>query len=96
MITEAAIKFRGINFTGKCHAECFAKIHAALDGVDNIDEPTRLELINGKQGFVTDEGIFLDRAEALKHVIDCGQDYYPEGIVWNELYSEHLYPGGVF
>ena len=48
------------------------------------------------QGFINHKGEFLDRKEALKHAIECGQlsethRYYREDRNIDELYSEDLY-----
>ena len=42
----------------------------------------------GKQGFLTDKGEFLNRVEAKKHAQACGQIIDTE---FNELYSEDLW-----
>lgn len=89
MITHAAIIFRGEIYKGKWHIEPLTEIRLRFtDGT----ESTRLAICNAEQGFVTDKGEFLDRKEALKHVIECGQAYYPEGHEWKELFSEHIFP----
>ena len=49
-----------------------------------------------KQGFIDRTGRFLDRVEAYKHAIDCGQlssitSWYKEDHYEDELYSEDLY-----
>ena len=49
-----------------------------------------------KEGFMNHEGKFLDRYDALVHVIECGQltqtnRWYKEGNREAELYSEDLY-----
>jgi hypothetical protein len=60
MIKLAAILTHdGEIYTGKCHAYCLNKI------VNYKNVQT--------EGFVTDEGIFLNRIEAGKHALECGQ-----------------------
>lgn len=49
-----------------------------------------------KEGFMNHEGKFLDRYDALVHVMECGQltqanRWYKEDNRENELYSEDLY-----
>ena len=49
-----------------------------------------------KQGFIDRTGRFLERVEAYKHAIDCGQlssatSWYKEDHDEVELYSEDLY-----
>jgi len=41
------------------------------------------------QGFVTDEGKFLNRQEALRHAVRCGQ---LPGRQYRTLYSETIWP----
>lgn len=48
------------------------------------------------EGFITHEGKFLNRQEALEHAINCGQlsqsnKWYKSDHKENELYSEDLY-----
>lgn len=62
-IEAAAIRFRGLVFTGLRHHECFAK---ALESLG--ERP-----IGCEQGFVTDRGVFLDRKEALVVAQEAGQ-----------------------
>lgn len=49
-----------------------------------------------KEGFMNHEGKFLDRYDALVHVMECGQltqanRWYKEDNRESELYSEDLY-----
>lgn len=49
-----------------------------------------------RDGFINHKGEFLDRKEALKHAIECGQlsathRFYREDHNIDELYSEDLY-----
>ena len=93
MITHAAIIFRGEVYKGKWHIEPLTEIRTKFDDGTEI---ARLEICRVKQGFLTDNGEFLDRKEALIHVVECGQPYYPEGREWNELFSEHIFPPSSF
>jgi hypothetical protein len=44
------------------------------------------------QGFLTDTGEFLNRGQALKHVLDCGQHLLKESARrGEELFSEDLW-----
>lgn len=48
------------------------------------------------EGFIDNNGEFLDRKEALEHAVKCGQlsqsnRWYKEDNNENELYSEDLY-----
>ena len=49
-----------------------------------------------EEGFITRDGVFLNRADAFKHASHCGQLsqstlWYKEDHKENELYSEDLY-----
>ena len=49
-----------------------------------------------EQGFITTDNRFMNRVEALKHAVDCGQLsvstlWYKADRKDNELYSEDLY-----
>ena len=70
---------------GHRHGDCF-KIAHHLD----------LNIVCCIEGFIDHKGRFLDRKEALKHAIECGQlsethRYYREDHNIDELYSEDLY-----
>lgn len=44
------------------------------------------------QGFITSNGVFMDRKEAYKHACLCGQlNRQPGGYNGDELYSEDLW-----
>lgn len=80
MIKESAIFFKGKVYTGRRHCDILC------------DEslPSRGYLRSGFQGFITDEGIFLDRYEALTVASKCNQ------LIWkhppyDQLMSEDLY-----
>ena len=77
MIKEAAILKDGIIYTGRRHHNIFQST-LPLGCIKD-----------GEQGFVTDIGEFVDRIEAGKIAIECGQI---KKLKWgNELYSEDLY-----
>ena len=49
-----------------------------------------------EEGFITNDGVFLNRKDAFKHASNCGQLskstlWYKEDHKENELYSEDLY-----
>lgn len=46
---------------------------------------------NSTQGFVTDEGKFLDRQDARQHFVDCGQVSVSGRLHPTDLFSEDLY-----
>jgi hypothetical protein len=79
-IKEAAILHEGKVYTGRRHHNVIAKIIKET-GVDHVF---------GKQGFVTDDDEFLDREEAAKVALACGQikklKYHSK-----QLFSEDLY-----
>jgi hypothetical protein len=72
---------------GHRHSNCFEiikKFDPLLNRVNNI------------QGFINHKGEFLDRKEALKHALECGQlnettRWYQQDHNSDELYSEDLY-----
>ena len=96
MIICAAIKVtdtatdESIMISGFRHGDCFKMIK-------HLEERWKLKRsVCVVQGFMNHKGEFLDRKEAYKHAMDCGQinahcvwareDGMPE-----ELYSEDLY-----
>jgi len=64
MIKSAAIKQNGKIYTGRMHGEIIYDM-VLIDGV----KPP----IDGEQGFITDDGKFVDRKEAAKIAFECGQ-----------------------
>ncbi|MDO8640472.1 MAG: hypothetical protein Q7R33_02920 [Nitrosarchaeum sp.] len=75
MIKEAAILKDGKVYTGRRHHNI---IH---------EHPFMFKCENSIQGFVTDDGKFLNREEAMLHAFNCGQ--IAEKKI--RLYSEDLY-----
>lgn len=71
---------------GHRHCNCF-QIIKYLD----------LNTTSRTQGFINHKGEFLDRKEAYKHALDCGQinvhdkRYREDSKIPDELYSEDLY-----
>ena len=93
MIVCAAIKIKnGTNdlvICGLRHANCVQTI---------IDLDLGLKLDKKIDGFIDHKGVFLDRKEAFKHALECGQinqhsKWYREDNNDNteELFSEDLY-----
>lgn len=64
MIAKAATIFRGKMYTGWRHCLIMEDIRADL-GI--------LKITHQRMGFVTDDGRFVDREEAGKIAIACGQ-----------------------
>lgn len=85
MIIASAIKFYEIGYeyptimTGHRHPDIFRAMF--LKGI-SYDKTTAV------QGFLTDDNRFLDRYEAKKYAIKCGQIL---GSDYAELYSEDLW-----
>lgn len=88
MIIAAAIKVIKDNeeciFMGKRHGNCIEQFAFC-----NF----RMPLFESVQGFMTDDFRFLDRVEAKKYAIECGQliagsEEFPTS---TELYSEDLW-----
>lgn len=79
MIKHSAILKDKIVYVGKRHSDCFNSMYEC--GVDKVD---------AIQGFVTDEGVFLDRWQAARHALRCGQIQELK-FHKNELFSEDLY-----
>lgn len=85
MIIAAAIKFYlpdseyPIIVTAKRHADIFKKMY---DMGIQYDKDTQI------QGFFTDNSRFLDRYEAKRYAIECGQITSSK---FDELYSEDLW-----
>lgn len=70
MIVAAAIKISGV----VCSLPRPARHHDVLRGLlHGFVSRTDRGYLEETQGFLTDQGIFLNRAEAMKHVIECGQ-----------------------
>lgn len=80
-IKESAILFPNmIVYTGKRHCDCFAAARAAGETSPR----------NEVQGFVTEEGRFVDRREAARIALKAGQIEKLQYSSTN-LFSEDLY-----
>ena len=75
MIKQAAIRYNGVIFIGKRHRDIVA------------NAPKHLDLKHGEEGFVTTQGLFLDREKAAMVALMCGQIKRPK----KKLISEDLY-----
>ena len=62
-IAQAAILQNGRIFTGRRHCEIIRDIVRELE----------IPHVNGAQGFTTDTGVFVDREEAARIALACGQ-----------------------
>lgn len=77
MIVNSAILKDGVIYTGRRHCDIF-----------NSAVPLG-SLKGGEQGFITDEGKFVDRIEGARIAIECGQIIK---LQWKpNLYSEDLW-----
>ena len=79
-IVKAAIKYKDKIYTGFDHGECFIQMPSGHKGSEDVE-----------QGFITDDGRFVDRKEAMKIARNAGQLIYDLGK--ETLISEdlHLY-----
>ena len=98
MIICAAVKTTFVNHlgeevivmvTGHRHGNCF-------DTMVKCGVPMPKNRWDEEQGFMTNTGEFLDRKEALKHALHCGQlsataRQFKKDRNEDELYSEDLY-----
>ena len=78
MIVGVAVRNENILITlprPNRHCDCFRYCMEEL----GFRAPTK-GIGSGKynQGFITDEGLYLDRWEASKHVSECGQELLPD------------------
>ena len=84
MITHVAIIYRGELYSlpkPNRHHHIIREIHLKTGDGD----------IFGEQGFLDDQGNFLDRPAALIHARECGQ-LLPERPLWDDwLYSENIW-----
>lgn len=81
MIKESAVMQDGVIFTGRRHKDCMANMRAS--GIKIKPRPYCV------QGFVTDDGLFLTREQALVEARACGQLTKP--LLGSILTSEDLW-----
>ena len=74
MIKAAAILHNGIQYTGKRHREI-------------VENNQHVNLRKGKEGFITNQGLFVDREDAAKIALISGQIKTPK----KSLKSEDLW-----
>jgi hypothetical protein len=82
----AAIKYHGKIYEGASHCEIGLKM--IEDKVCRRPYPT-----GQAQGFVTECGLFVNRAAALMIAIEAGQVVSGKTMHWRELFSEDLKKG---
>lgn len=84
-IVAAAIKRGPVVFTGTRHGHI---IQQMVD-LGFIRELPKDRVMSDEQGFLTNEGRWVDRAEGMRLAIDAGQLEYREH--FPELFSEDLW-----
>ncbi len=72
MILAAAIKYL-INQTNEEVVLCGVRHGDILVQLRNLGFKPRTGYVELEQGFITSNGVFLNREEAYKHAKDCGQ-----------------------
>lgn len=91
MIVAAAIKFGEVI----CYVPKPGRHHNVLHGLHNNHSKRTKGYEVEVQGFITDDGTFLNRTNAMLHVIDCKQTMQrrigPGYYAGDELYSEDLW-----
>ena len=82
-IKSAAIFYNGVIYTGNSHADI---------GFDMIEKNVCKRPFPGReaQGFITEDGKFVSREEALEIAIESGQVVRGQTRKSNELFSEDL------
>ena len=82
MIVAATVKTTdGIIHTGRRHADIFKLLHG---------KHTESYFFNAEQGFINEHGEFLNRIEAAKEAVACGQ-VDPKKLRGRRLSSEDIY-----
>ncbi len=79
MIVAAAIRYKGVTFTGFRHADIIK---------DLIRLPFNYDKTLSEQGFIDHKNNYYCRSEAKRMVIECGQEYNP---ISSTLTSEDLW-----
>jgi hypothetical protein len=65
MIVASAIKYNGKTYTGKRHYEIIRTIRK--------EDECKIAILQEWQGFIDENGLFYNRADAAKHAIECKQ-----------------------
>ena len=84
MIKAAAIRVRGVIYTGKNHSEIMRKVW--------LDFPDEKFYDPDVMGFVNEEGKFFRRAAAMHEALKCNQVEYGKTFQPRYLFSEDLLP----
>ena len=87
MVVCSAVRAKdGKVYCGKRHVDCLRN----MDKTGKYEWPLTKDAV---QVFVTDEGEFLGRAEAMEHFIQSGQVPFINGVFHHStlLFSEDLY-----
>ena len=79
-------KFMGTEFDIPCHRH-----GDAFYIISQFVRASEIDKTKTEQGFMTHDGRFLDRYEAMKHAIACGQLPPDADMQCKELYSEDLW-----
>ena len=95
MIASACVRFYTKTYRNPCGVQVFEipchRHGDALKIISQFVDWQDIDKTQTEQGFLTHDGIFLSRVEALQHAIACQQ--LPAGVdkVHKELYSEDLW-----
>jgi hypothetical protein len=84
----AGILVNGKVYNGHRHNHCLEAMNSELSWTMNRQQISQLEKI---QGFITSEGRFVDRQEALKIAREANQILNESEVRGDLLYSEDLY-----
>lgn len=88
MIVSAAVKFILDDYIG---TEVTIPVHRHKDGILICEKLLGYKPVCSGEGFLTDDGTYLDRATAVEHAYVCGQlDWMPEWDRESTLASECL------
>lgn len=85
----------GIVVGGWRHGNCIIMLKTMFydNWQNNEDEnQKRIHVLNNQlQGFITNEGNFIDRKDGLKMALKMNQHLTPDKVYGTDLYSEDLY-----
>ena len=79
MIVAAAIRYKGVTFTGRRHSEIISYL---------VKLPFNYDKTLSEQGFIDHRNNYYCRSESKRLVIECGQHYEP---LSSTLTSEDLW-----
>lgn len=83
MIAAAGIAYRNIKIPCRTHAEGYKYLHKTYSAICLAGPKV--------EGFFTDKGIFLNRAQAWRHAVKCGQVYNSPNRKDKRLYGKDLW-----